>query len=205
MTSNNSQANITITNTCSDFVSFCIRTNSPDNYIVRPNIGIINPQNAVEVQVILRNPNTSNASLFQILSAPIDREVAARILGQSGTVELKAFWKNNPPNAHKQIKKIEIHSGNDTGAAPVRPEVTGLISQNEELSGRAQKLNSENKKLREEIEKAQSLLQKIKGENEKLKAEHKAKQRSANPMVPLPIMVAISIFFFILCYAMFVK
>ena len=45
-------------------------------------------------KVILRNPNTSNPSLFQILSAPIDREVAARILGQSGTVELKTFVHN---------------------------------------------------------------------------------------------------------------
>merc|ERR1712137_1030423 len=167
--------------TTDEDITYKIKTNVPNSYLVRPNCGILKPGAKCEVQLVLKanepNIKPTNKDRFMVL---IQR------IGTESTTPLNQLWEGNVPDNKIEKAMIFCKVTGEEGAttrqeqtnsglfysAVVHSEVADkLKKQNEELCAKAQQLQQENKHLEEEQQKREALFQSTRQEIIKLEEQ----------------------------------
>lgn len=115
---------LTLTNIASDKVCFKVKTTAPRRYCVRPNSGVIEAGDTMEVSIMLQpfqyDPNDRNNHKFMVQSMALSADNA--------TLPLEEIWKNAEPKSVVDKKlKCQFELPPDA-AAPSEPSAAAPSS-----------------------------------------------------------------------------
>ncbi|GFS43249.1 hypothetical protein TNIN_216782 [Trichonephila inaurata madagascariensis] len=139
-------------------VCFKVKTTAPKKYCVRPNSGVLEPKQVVNVAVMLQpfdyNPSEKNKHKFMVQTMIIP----------DGDVNLDNLWRDTKP---ENLMDSKLRCVFDLPA-------DGTVQNSSNLDLELKKIADENKRLKDEI-------QQIKQENSQLKAEGLRLRSRGNP------------------------
>ncbi|GFS74952.1 vesicle-associated membrane protein-associated protein A [Trichonephila clavipes] len=153
-------SNLKLMNPIDRRVCFKVKTTAPKKYCVRPNSGVLEPKEVVDVAVMLQpfdyNPSEKNKHKFMVQTMIIP----------DGDVNLDNLWRDTKPENLMDSKLRCVFD---------MPPAEGTVVQNSSyLDLELKKIGDENKKLIEEIKQ-------IKQENSQLIAEGLRLRSRGNP------------------------
>lgn len=139
-------------------ICFKVKTTAPKKYCVRPNSGVLEPKQVVNVAVMLQpfdyNPSEKNKHKFMVQTMIIP----------DGDVNLDNLWRDTKP---ENLMDSKLRCVFDLPA-------DGTVQNTSNLDLELKKIADENKRLKDEI-------QQIKQENAQLKAEGLRLRSRGNP------------------------
>ncbi|CAL1297108.1 unnamed protein product [Larinioides sclopetarius] len=139
-------------------VCFKVKTTAPKKYCVRPNSGVLEPKQVVNVAVMLQpfdyNPSEKNKHKFMVQT----------MIMPDGDVNVDNLWRDAKP---ENLMDSKLRCVFDLPA-------DGTVQNTSNLDSELKKVAEENKRLKEEI-------QQIKQENSQLKAEGLRLRSRGNP------------------------
>ncbi|GFQ99429.1 hypothetical protein TNCT_222882 [Trichonephila clavata] len=139
-------------------VCFKVKTTAPKKYCVRPNSGVLEPKQVVNVAVMLQpfdyNPSEKNKHKFMVQTMIIP----------DGDINLDYLWRDTKP---ENLMDSKLRCVFDLPA-------DGTVQNTSNVDLELKKIADENKRLKEEI-------QQIKQENSQLKAEGLRLRSRGNP------------------------
>jgi len=111
---------LSLTNTTDSKVCFKVKTTAPRRYCVRPNSGVIEPKETMEVQIMLQpfsyDPNEKNNHKFMVQSTVLEEEMAG--------LAAEEIWKKVSSGNIVDKKLRCVFSLPEAGAAAPTPAAT---------------------------------------------------------------------------------
>lgn len=118
-----------LTNPTDHRILFKIKTTAPKKYCVRPNCGLLEPKNTIEITIILQpfifDPNEKNKHKFMVQS----------MIMPEGDISTEQLWKDVSPDDLMDSKlrcvfELPVDNQNSAIAAPgTAPASTAIVSQ----------------------------------------------------------------------------
>uniref|UniRef100_A0A646QE92 VAMPA n=1 Tax=Hemiscolopendra marginata TaxID=943146 RepID=A0A646QE92_9MYRI len=170
-------SNLLLSNPTNRRVCFKVKTTAPKRYCVRPNSGIVESKEAVNVSVMLQpfdyNPNEKNKHKFMVQT----------MFAPDGEVNQETLWKDvNPENLMDSKLKcvfelpVENTTQNNVDVNVPHAELKPIVIKGTEApllksSPKASNVDMENKKAAEELKRLREEISILRQENHQLKED----------------------------------
>ncbi|KAG8177873.1 hypothetical protein JTE90_004268 [Oedothorax gibbosus] len=166
-------------------VCFKVKTTAPKKYCVRPNSGILEPKQVVNVAVMLQpfdyNPNEKNKHKFMVQTMMVP----------DGEINIDNLWRDAKPDSLMDSKlrcvfdmpadKTVQNNNLDTNAAQAEDKTTVKVVSDTTSLPKASNIDVEVQQVAEENKRLRDEIRQIKQENSQLKVEGLRLRSRANP------------------------